>query len=92
MPKNNNDFDSDELIKKQTELDKILNDMSKLSEKIIDVLDNDVKTQESIGKIIEKYDKKQCRIFLKNWGNKICFGLWTLIVIVATSMINKLIK
>lgn len=92
MPKNNNDFDANEIIKKQTEFDKILNNRSKLAEKILDVLENNVKTQESIGKIIEKYDKKQCRIFLKNWGNKLGLGLWTLIVIILTSIINKFIK
>ena len=61
-------------------MDDILNNRSKLAEKIIDVLNNDVKTQNSIENLISKYDEKQNRIFWRNWKNKIGYAIFTIII------------
>ena len=89
---NNNDFDANAVLQKQNELDEILNNRSKFAEKIIDVLENDVKTQESITTIIDKHDKQQNRIFWRNWRGKVLFGFWSIFLLVVGAIISRMFK
>lgn len=89
---NNNDFDANAVLQKQNELDEILNNRSKFAEKIIDVLENDVKTQESITTIIDKHDKQKDRVFWRNCKGKVLFGIWSIFLILVTAIISRMFK
>ena len=68
-------------------------DVDKTMKKIIiDLLKDDKNCRKEIEDIVKTFDRKEYKQFWKNTAGNIAFGIWTFIVIIATSLANKIIK
>jgi hypothetical protein len=59
---------------------------------IIDLLKDDKNCRKEIEDIVKTFDRKEYKQFWKNTAGKIASGVWTLIVIIVTTIANKIIR
>ena len=71
--------------KSQTDIKKVIMEI------VRECIESDVETRKHFKNLIREVENENWRGFLKTLGGKAFFGIWTLIVIVVTAIVNKFI-